>query len=460
MRYITVLLAFSLMVFSVVVSTSAMARDDDMTTAQLYQKYCATCHGDNGDAQTRARAGMDPKPRDFTTAEASMELTRQRMINSVTNGRPGTAMMAHKNVLSKTQIASLVDYIRGRFMRVPTADKGKEPQTVSAGEKIYGKNCAVCHGDKGNIAYWAKNGLNPPPRDFTGPRAQSELTRERMIRSITYGRPGTGMMPFSTRLTKEQIAEVVRFIRFKFMGLSPDKDTGETPLVQLKPANTASSDQTATTPHTPHVGGIPGIDTPLSSANAPTQKAPATTEPAAANPHASTQTSTSSVSSPKAGMPSVMTPGMPGGHAINVDMTAPIPNHLKPDVNWGRKFYMNNCFNCHGVKGNGKGPRAFFNVPKPRDFTSEASRQVLNRPRVFNSITNGRVGSVMPAWGKVLNQQQIADLTEFVFEAFIQGKGANNVGNDKDGKDTDGKTGKSSANDKGNAQNSDKKKAG
>ena len=120
------------------------------------------------------------------------------------------------------------------------------------------------------------------------------------------------------------------------------------------------------------------------------------------------------------GMPSTMT----GGHEINVDMEAAIPNKLRANVKWGREFYMKNCFTCHGVEGDGQGPRAYFNRPPPRDFTSSASRQILNRPRIFDSITKGRVGTVMPAWGKVLTEQEIANLTEFVFQAFIKGKGA------------------------------------
>jgi hypothetical protein len=34
----------------------------------------------------------------------------------------------------------------------------------------------------------------------------------------------------------------------------------------------------------------------------------------------------------------------------------------------------------------------------------------------------------MPAWGKVLNEQQIANLTEFVFQSFILGKGVQDKG--------------------------------
>ena len=397
----------SMLLGGAMMSASLMAAEAGKTVADVYLKNCSICHGDKGDAQTRARSGMRPKPRDFTTAEAAMELTRERMIKSVTDGRPGTAMVGHKGRLSEKQIASLVDYIRSNFMRVPVATQGGATEAVSLGEKIYNEDCRVCHGDKGNTSFWAKNGLNPPPRDFTSPEAQSDLTRQRMILSVTSGRPGTGMMPFDTRLSTAEIAAVVGFIRFKFMGLKPEKDTGSAPLAQVVGAQVAGGTQTnasanarsvsvkplKTKPATdPHAGGVPGIDAQLAPSGM--------------------------------GMPGTMSSGMNGGHAINVDMTEAMPNKLKGNMKWGREFYMKNCFTCHGVKGDGNGPRAYFNRPRPRDFTSDASRQILNRPRVFDSITKGRVGTVMPAWGKVLNEQEIANLAEFVFQAFIQGKGA------------------------------------
>ncbi len=396
-----ILVVISILMGGAIVSASLSASEASKTVADVYLKNCSICHGDKGDAQTRARSGMRPKPRDFTTAEAAMELTRERMIKSVTDGRPGTAMVGHKGRLSEKQIVALVDYIRTSFMRVPVAAQGGATEAVSLGEKVYTKNCSVCHGDTGNTAYWAKNGLNPPPRDFTSPGAQSDLTRKRMIHSVTSGRPGTGMMPFNTRLSTKEIAAVVGFIRFKFMGVNPDNDTGGAPLAQVAGAQADAKSKINVTAaklpepkqvSDPHAGGI---------SNAGITQAV-----------------------PGLGMPGTMSSGMTGGHAINVDMTEAIPNKLKGNMKWGREFYMKNCFTCHGVKGEGNGPRAYFNRPRPRDFTSDASRQILNRPRVFSSITKGRVGTVMPAWGKVLTEQEIANLTEFVFQAFIQGKGA------------------------------------
>lgn len=101
------------------------------------------------------------------------------------------------------------------------------------------------------------------------------------------------------------------------------------------------------------------------------------------------------------------------------DMSLPMPLGLKGDPDKGRIFFMGNCFTCHGVKGDGEGPRAYFITPPPRNFLLETSRQRLNRPVLFEAITNGRLGTNMPAWGKVLSNQEIADVAEFVFENFI-----------------------------------------
>jgi mono/diheme cytochrome c family protein len=365
--------------------------------AKLYTKHCSICHGDNGDGNSRAKGDMNPPPRDFTTPEAAMELSRDRMIASVTYGRPGTAMMAHEGRLSTAEISAIVDYIRDKFMRTPTKETAPASPILAKGESIYTHNCSVCHGDKGNTAFWAQNGLNPPPRNFTSHEAKSTLTKARMIHSVTFGRPGTGMMPFSKRLSKDDINAVVTFIRARFMGVDPAHDTGATPLAQQAAQVTGGQSAAVTAAPPPaHAGGIPGVDMPLGTA-----------APAPQPPHGG----------PHQGMPSL---GMGAPEpVVAADMSLPLPQGLKGDVVWGREFYMKNCFTCHGVKGDGNGPRAYFNIPRPRNFTSDASRRMLNRPRVFNSITNGRVGTVMPAWGKVLTPQQVANVAEFVFRTYI-----------------------------------------
>ena len=84
---------------------------------------------------------------------------------------------------------------------------------------------------------------------------------------------------------------------------------------------------------------------------------------------------------------------------------------------------MGNCATCHGKLGDGQGPRAYFMTAKPRNFLDDYSHVILNRPAIFNAATFGRPGTEMPAWGHVLSEQQIANVAEFVFEAFIQKNG-------------------------------------
>jgi mono/diheme cytochrome c family protein len=120
-------------------------------------------------------------------------------------------------------------------------------------------------------------------------------------------------------------------------------------------------------------------------------------------------------------VPPVAVVGKAQAHSATAvaDMSLPMPFGLKGDPAKGGVFFMTNCFTCHGPKGDGEGPRAYFISPPPRNFLLESSRQRLNRPVLFEAITNGRLGTNMPAWSKVLNNQEIADVAEFVFQNFI-----------------------------------------
>ena len=84
---------------------------------------------------------------------------------------------------------------------------------VTTGKKIYHDRCKVCHGSQGNGKTFAANALFPPPKNFTAGTAKKELTLERMILSVTRGRPSTAMMPWESVLSKQEIYSVVDYIR-------------------------------------------------------------------------------------------------------------------------------------------------------------------------------------------------------------------------------------------------------
>ena len=192
--------------------------------AFIFHNYCSVCHGDKGDGQTRARNGLVPPPRNYTTPESAVELTRERMINSVTHGRPGTAMIAWQSELSSKEIEGVVDYIRATFMKLGGNSEHALPDSkllASRGGVLYMQNCAMCHGESGTRTTTGR--MQPPPRDFTSPAVIAELTRKRMITSITKGRPDTAMRGYGDQMSKADIEAIVDFMREAFMSGSKQK---------------------------------------------------------------------------------------------------------------------------------------------------------------------------------------------------------------------------------------------
>ena len=59
----------------------------------LYKRHCSVCHGDRGNADSRAANGLVTRPRDFSSAT---NLTRKKMIFAVQEGKATTAMMGWK----------------------------------------------------------------------------------------------------------------------------------------------------------------------------------------------------------------------------------------------------------------------------------------------------------------------------------------------------------------------------
>ncbi|MFZ2540854.1 MAG: c-type cytochrome [Gallionella sp.] len=193
--------------------------------ADIYRHYCSVCHGDKGDGQSRAKNSFAVPPRNYTTPESAIELTRERMIASVTHGRPGTAMIAWRTELTEGEIEAVVDHIRKKFMKLDgnTAERAKPSDKLlaSRGGVLYMQACVICHGETGKRMTSGR--MQPPPTDFTLPKAASELTRKRMIASVTNGRPGTAMLSYGADFSKADIEAMVDFIREAFMSNAKPK---------------------------------------------------------------------------------------------------------------------------------------------------------------------------------------------------------------------------------------------
>ena len=197
--------------------------------------------------------------------------------------------------------------------------------------ETYHQYCSVCHGDKGDGRSRARQGLMPPPRDFTIAGLAEALPKARMVDVVLNGKPGTAMVGWKTRLDRPQAEAVVDYIRTHFM-------------------RSAS----ATSPAAPEPAKKSAAYVPL-----------------------------------------------PKGHA-----------HA------GKPLYDGNCATCHGTRGQGDGPRAYFIFPKPRNFLAEESR-TFTPATLFVAVKHGVQGREMPAWGTVLTDQQIADVSQYVYDTFV-----------------------------------------
>lgn len=311
---------------------------------------------------------------------------------------------------------------------------------------LYADHCAVCHGDKGDGDTHARQGLVPPPRDFTSPRAALELDRARIIRAIRDGVPGSAMSGWESRLDAIQIESLADLIRSRFMRYGPGQPAAEGRRIYMAHCSVCHGDNGqgalwATAGLSPRPADF--TDARFQAAMSRDHMIQSVTygRPETAMSGWETRLSQAEIATVVDYVIDAFMPRMESqrqleqghlhdhGHAhthadANIDTAAyldrPLPNGLRGDASRGAELYAQNCATCHGKSGDGRGPRAYFINPKPRNFLHAASRASLNRPTLFRIISKGKLRSDMPAWEKVFDAQQIADVGEHVFTAFIR----------------------------------------
>lgn len=98
----------------------------------------------------------------------------------------------------------------------------------------------------------------------------------------------------------------------------------------------------------------------------------------------------------------------------------PLPTYAqgpeaRPAVSNGRANWPENCAPCHGPTGLGDGPTAAaIQGEMPNLAAPETARQMVPTT-YFDVIKNGRMDKMMPPWGNRFDDQQIWDLTAYVW---------------------------------------------
>ena len=86
----------------------------------------------------------------------------------------------------------------------------------------------------------------------------------------------------------------------------------------------------------------------------------------------------------------------------------------------GDAIYKALCLRCHGAKGDGVGPIAEHLDPYPRDLTKVGFMNSKSDARLIASIRNGVEGTSMPAWGKLLSEEQAKTVLTYVQTTFTK----------------------------------------
>ena len=195
-------------------------------TAQQYAALCARCHGDKGQGDGVIATYLDPRPRDLTKTSFMRSKTRERLVESVKKGVPGTSMAPWGQVLGDVPSEALVDYVLATYSKVtgvkPPAPRAipatnpvpKSPESVARGEAIFLDRCWGCHGKKADGHGPNSEDIVPRPRNLRNTPFVESLSYPRLHESIKYGIQGTAMPAsgFEFALDDKAIGDVVNYI--------------------------------------------------------------------------------------------------------------------------------------------------------------------------------------------------------------------------------------------------------
>ena len=194
------------------IRNAPLTREDIQRAASNYARYCALCHG----------ADREGNAADFAPSLRSQSLMSTIPLNflasSVAFGRPDTPMAAYLNEmggpLNMRDIFTLAIWLKfeskTETIALPEDPVAGDPYS---GARLYARECAECHGQKGD-------GVTAPA---LGNPAFLAFATDAYIRyAIEKGRDGTEMQAFGHVLSSEQLDDLTTYIRSLASGWSPE----------------------------------------------------------------------------------------------------------------------------------------------------------------------------------------------------------------------------------------------
>lgn len=180
----------------------------------LYAERCAGCHGERGEGTVRAAAVgrrevlLEFRPVDvFHAMGATTEGGSIRVKGSGRHaGVASKAIPPHATYVREWNDQDRWDVVATLWSLATTADR------LELGQRLFLKNCAACHGERG--AGDGPGGKSQPkqPADFTDARRMLAGTTALYTAKIRRGGMGTGMPYWGSIFTEEELAAVVDYL--------------------------------------------------------------------------------------------------------------------------------------------------------------------------------------------------------------------------------------------------------
>jgi mono/diheme cytochrome c family protein len=204
--------------------------------AEVYRRYCMTCHGERGDGSGEYAPYTTPKPRDFrqgtfkwrSTPSGSLPLVSD-LERTIRDGVYWTVMPSFfpLNERSRRDVIAYIQTFSPRWtsdqpgmpLQIPP-EPAHTPDSVAKGRAVYEKqNCAQCHGDRGTGDGPAAKTLtdewgNPTlPFDLTKGHMKGGVTGADLYRVFMTGLNGTPMPSFVESIAPDEAWDLVHYIQ-------------------------------------------------------------------------------------------------------------------------------------------------------------------------------------------------------------------------------------------------------
>jgi cytochrome c oxidase cbb3-type subunit 3 len=202
---------------------------------QLYDRFCAMCHGAEGKGYAADNA---PSLVNATfLATASQDFLRA----GIARGRPGTAMAGYGSAVGGPLTTRQVDAIVAHLSKDAPARVALSANPVvgdiARGRTLYAAECARCHGTPSQRV----NAVH-----LANPVLLATASDAFLRYAVEHGRPQTVMAGFTGKLDARQMDDVVAYVR----------SMAVTPAVPAVPAVVAPAAASAQAPHAPRTGPV------------------------------------------------------------------------------------------------------------------------------------------------------------------------------------------------------------